>query len=292
MKTKFTLKNFFFRKEGWLSVFLLAAFTFFGCYEFYTIDQPTEAYTNDTFSVPLVVKADDDTGNDFTVTGLQAKGLFGVLIPVGWTVDDSIYYSIVAADSAFNGDGVVVYADHNYSNDGYLIYNAAQTQMLIDSIGAPDGYTWWGAKTDRVADMTFFDSLYFTINVNTDNQTGTFYLQYAIGDEENQMRVPSHYVSDPIAIAISENTGVGPAGKSPAWSVYPNPSHGEVNIVSRSAGNAVTDVKVFDLAGRLVDSKKMTGNKVSLDLSDHHPGMYVIRLRSGHEEKNFKVMLR
>jgi hypothetical protein len=292
MKTKLTLRNFFFRKEGWLSVFLLAVFTFFGCYEFYTIDQPTEGYTNDTFSVPLVVKQDDDPTNDWTVDGLQGIGLFGVLIPEGWTVDDSIYYSIVCADSAYNSDGQIVYADHDYSNDGYLLYSESQSKMLTDSIGAPTGYVWWGAKTDRQTDMTFFDSLYFSINVNTDAQTGTFYLQYAIGDDEYIERVPSHYVSDPIPIEITENPNTGinnPVNKE--ISVYPNPSDGLVNIDLGNMKSRVYDMKVYNMNGKLVMSRKVNQTSTSVDLSGNDPGTYFIRLSAGSEEHNFKILL-
>lgn len=295
MKTTSTLKNFILRKEGWLSIILLATFIFYGCYEFFFIDQPTEAYTNDSFDVTLVAKADDTPGNDFTIE-LVGFGLFGVLLPEGWTVNDSIYYSIVASDSAYDGNGDIKYADKDYSNDGYLIHNAAQSQLLTDSVGGPEGYYWWGAKTDKVAEMTFFDSLYFTVTINTDDKTGTYYLQYAIGDDENaeMQREPADDISDPMPIEITENPAVSTIStkmQDIEFTAYPNPSSGIINVRFNSYAQEVIELTVFDTAGKTVLTKTLHNASNTIDLNDQKPGVYFIRLKKDDTTASVKILL-
>lgn len=151
-----------------------------GCYAFRSINQPSEGLPNSYFDVPIIVERDKDPGSDDgSWTGaLQSTGLFGVMIPDGWTVDDNIPYTIISKGAGLN-------------NSGILIYDAAHSKVLTDSVAPIPGYHWWGAITDRIADMNQFDSLYFTPRIHTDSKTGTFFLRYAVGDKDYWDRNPA-----------------------------------------------------------------------------------------------------
>jgi len=56
-----------------------------GCYEFESINQPDYANPNSTFDVPITVKIEGGA-DDITP-------YFGILLPNGWSVGDSISYS-------------------------------------------------------------------------------------------------------------------------------------------------------------------------------------------------------
>lgn len=295
MKTTFTQKKFTLRKERWSAILILAVFLLVGCYEWFTINQPTEAYNNDSFEVQLVAK-DDSTDGAYWALELRGYGLFGVLLPEGWTVNDSIHYNIVARDSALNQDYVLVAADQDYSNDGYLIYNEAQSQLLTDSIGAPDGYYWWGAKTDQEAMMDFFDSLYFTVTINTDEQVGTFYLQYAIGDDENaeMQREPADDVSDPIAIEITENpatTGIETMFADIEFAMYPNPTKDLLNINFDDFTYEVVHLTMINSVGKTMLTQDLREAKNTIDLSSYQQGIYFIRLQKGNDIASLKIIL-
>lgn len=294
MKTNFTFKNFFLRKEGWLTVLVAALFFFFGCYEFKVVDQPTEAYNNSSFDVSIIMGRDADASNDFTIgTDLIDTGLVGILLPVGWTVKDSIYYEIHAADSLPDGNGVMQHATEDFSSQGYIIHDAQQSQALTDSADVvPEGYYWWGGKT--LGDLQYLDSIFFTVTIFTDNKTGTFYLQYAVGDEDSPTRIPfdPECITEPMAIDITENpnTGINVFTENINVSVYPNPTHGLLYIELSRYNNPV-DLMIYDSYGRTVVKHLLQSERNSYDLSKLAPGTYFVRLQSGDNIISKKILL-
>lgn len=290
MKQNFTLKNFLSKKENWLLIAMFGLLFVFGCYEFRLVDQPTEGTKNSTFDVNIVVGEDDDDSNDYTDESgdlADNKGLFGVLLPEGWTIKDSIQVRVESADSAQDGDGVWQYATVDHSADYLFLYDADQTQMLIDSSAAlPPGYAWWGAKTDQNVDLAFFDSLYFTVQVMTDDQLGTFYLQYAIGDEDDPAgRSPydPETLTDPYPITISAGVGINQFLKDASLTLFPNPSFGHLNISLAEYNGDPVDMLIYDIRGKQVMSGQLTNAQTTLDLVDLSPGTYVLRLESEGE---------
>lgn len=295
MKTNFTLKNFFLRKEGWLTVLIAVLFFFFGCYEFYVVDQPTGAYNNSSFEVNIIMGRDADPSNDFTIgTDLIDTGLVGILLPVGWTIEDNIYYEIHAADSLQDGNGIWQHAEEDYSSSGYIVHDAQQSGALTDSADVvPEGYYWWGGKT--LGDLRYLDSIFFTVKVFTDDKTGTFYLQYAVGDEDSPTRTPydPECITEPMAIEITENpgTGVNSLLQDAGVSVYPNPTYGQLYVELNSYSNKQIDLLIYDSYGRIVVKQQLQSDKNSYDLSKLAPGSYFIRLQSGDDVISKKVLL-
>lgn len=284
MRKNFTLRNLLRKKENYLVLAMLGLLIVFGCYEYTLIDQPAEANTNSTFNVILVMKEDADETNDWTSEAgdLVNTGLFGVLIPEGWSVNDNIAVRVESKDSDLNGSGVEVTATTDHSGDYTLVYSAATSTMLTDSVGAPGGYVWWGATAPDV-DMAFFDSLYFTITVNTDDQTGDFYLQYTVGDMEYWERTPVHFKSDPLQITITPGVGVNTLLREEALSIYPNPSYGSLTIDLDGYNGEAVNMVIWDLGGRQVLNRILTNAQTTLDLTDLRAGTYVLRLESGKE---------
>ena len=287
MKKKFTLKRVLQKKENWLVLAMFGLLFVFGCYEFKLVDQPTSAYTNSSFDVNIVMTEDADDSNSWTDEGgdLTRTGLFGVLLPTGWTIDDSIVVSIVAADSLFEDD-VWKHSTMDHSADYYLAYNVDQTTMLNDSTPAPpDGYYWWGAVTTLPVDMSFFDSLYFTVNVMTDISTGDFFLQYVAGDVDFHGRMPFDPLvqTDPLPITVISNVGVNEILKDVALNVYPNPTYGHLTIDIAGYNGKQVDMMMYDLRGEQIMTRQITNAQTTLDLVDLKAGTYVIRLEADGE---------
>ncbi len=248
-----------------------------GCYEFTTVNQPSQAFTSSHFDVPLIAKQDAG-GNDWTVPGLQDIGLFGILLPNGWIVKDSIPYTIISQDPAYN-------------NTGLLVYSTIISQRLQDSLPAIFGYHWWGAKTNVVADMTLFDSLYFTPRIYTGSNTGVFYLRYSIGDEDYWDRNPSDYITDPIQITVTKPVGIQDILSKANVSVFPNPTQGLLNVNFDGYKSQVVQMNVFNSNGKLVMAKELLKSSNSFDISSLPKGVYVVDLKSGLNTSSSKIVV-
>jgi len=138
-------------KKSLLLVVIFSLLLLTGCYEFESINQPDYANPNSTFDVPITVKIEE--GEDDIIP------YFGILLPNGWSVGDSISYS-----------GCL---------DGTLIYSSEYSDSMENKDPAPDGYYWWvsvGSYGDADG-----GTCSFTPQIKTNDQTGFFYIDYMIG---------------------------------------------------------------------------------------------------------------
>jgi hypothetical protein len=258
-----------------------------GCYQFRTINQPATGYTNSYFDVPIVAERDNDpnlTEDDWANT-LRNIGLFGVMIPDGWTVDDSIPYTIISKNASL-------------SNSGFLVYDAAHSQTLQDTIPALPGYHWWGAVTDRIAELTSLDSLYFTPRIRTNNVPGTFYLRYAIGDKDYWDRNPADQynygggLSDPIQIVIEHGVGAAELFAKATITMHPNPTEGVLHITLAGYTAEVIGMNVLNTNGSVVMKGEILSSSGTFDLSGLPKGIYIVELSNGGHTSRTKILLR
>jgi hypothetical protein len=296
MMKNFTLRKFFSKKENWLLVAMSTLLFVFGCYEFKVVDQPEEGFKNSSFDVNIVMTEDDDDSNDWSSEAgdLTKHGLFAVLLPEGWTITDNIPVTVVDMDSISDGAGGWILPTAEHGGDYVLAYNEEQTTMLNDSSATPpEGYYWWGAKTTEPVDMAFFDSLYFTVSVLTDDRLGEFYLQYAAGDVDYWERMPydKNTLTDPLPITIVAGVGVNKLLNDDILSVYPNPSYGHLNIELAEYAGQQVHMMMYDLRGKQVVSRQITSAHTTLDLVGLQPGTYVVRLESGEETFTRKIVM-
>lgn len=274
----------------WLTlagILFLISVAIIGCYQFRSINQPSTGYTNSYFDVPIVAERDEDpnlTEEDWANTLINI-GLFGVMVPDGWTVDDSIPYTIISKNLALN-------------NSGFLIYNAVHTQILEDTIPALPGYHWWGAITDRNAELTSLDSLYFTPRIRTNDQTGTFYLRYAIGDKDYWDRNPADQynygggLSDPISIVISHGVGTDELLAAANVSIYPNPTQGQLNIKLTGYTAEVVALRIVNMQGVVAKTGEILSSRSTINISDLPKGLYFVELSNGKQSSRTKILLR
>lgn len=293
MKQKSTLRKLL-TKQNLLIAAMLSLFVVFGCYDFRTVDQPTEASTNSSFTVDIVLGDDGDPSNDWTLEdgSLEKTGLFGILLPEGWTIDDNIALTIEAADSLPDGEGGYNYPGEDHDGTYVITYSESQTTMLNDSTSTPPtGYYWWGATSATPVDMAFFDSLYFTVTVNTDDQEGEFYLQYAVGDVDYWGRMPydPNVITEPLPINIT-STAVNAFFSETSLSVYPNPSYGNLNIDLKAFSGDPVELMIHDMRGKEVLNRQITHANSSFDISDLVPGSYVVRLTAGEAVTTRKLL--
>jgi len=137
-------------------IFSLGAILLMGCYEIETVIQPALAFPDSSFTTHLTISL---TAEDST----DAVPNFGVLLPVGWSMNDTI---------PFVGD-----------LNGVFVYDSLFSDSASSLWTPPSDYFWWvGHAVDTV------DSLpdgSFTISplIFTSAQTGICSIQYRLGDD-------------------------------------------------------------------------------------------------------------
>ena len=77
--------------------------------------------------------------------------------------------------------------------------------------------------------------------------------------------------------------------KNIEFSVYPNPSNGEINI--NSLNNDNYNIMITNYLGDIILSKSLTGN-FSFDLSNYSKGIYMIEVSNDNISETHKVVIK
>ena len=74
--------------------------------------------------------------------------------------------------------------------------------------------------------------------------------------------------------------------------VYPNPTKGALKIaVENGEDKALYESKAFDSNGRVVSTAHQKGNgEMVIDLKTQAPGVYILVLSTGTDEKTYKIV--
>jgi acyl-[acyl carrier protein]--UDP-N-acetylglucosamine O-acyltransferase len=139
---------------GMISVVLISVLFLAGCFDFNFINQPYQADPNSSFEVELSAWASSQEG-------AKGKPYFGILLPIGWEVEDSIEYAGITG----NETGMLIYSD-----------SLSQAMTIIEP--PIDGYYWWVAADTIAIGGDTYD---FDFHIFTDNQAGSFFLDYMLG---------------------------------------------------------------------------------------------------------------
>jgi len=91
---------------------------------------------------------------------------------------------------------------------------------------------------------------------------------------------------------ISVVTGIEEAiGINVSVSAYPNPVTEFLKLKVESYKNENLSYQLYDMNGRLLENKKITGNETSIAMSNHSPATYFLKITEGNKEvKTFKII--
>lgn len=280
MKKKSTQKN---RKTiitqlSWMGVLVASLALFVTCYEFTTLDQPEQGFTNTPFEVPVVLKQDGEADFNYDLKDL---GCFGIQLPEGWTVKDSIEYSV-------KGTYVAVDPFQPYEFIGYIVQSDDYNKMYEDSVGSKEGYYWWGGISSDSAHVDKLDSISFTVTIIPDGQVGNFELQYAMGTLDYWERHPVAVISDMMPITISDNTNVNDYLKNQI-SVYPIPA---ADVLTVDVGNIRTgEIQLFDVTGKLQKELSFISGVNRINVGDYDSGIYVLKVKTSAGEYSQRIFI-
>jgi len=80
--------------------------------------------------------------------------------------------------------------------------------------------------------------------------------------------------------------------KNDFFSVWPNPANDVLNITLKSGLSGDTNVSMFDVQGRQVLTKKLTGSNDVLDINHLSGGFYIVKLTQGNKQYVKKVLVK
>jgi hypothetical protein len=277
MKEKFYLKKSFIKKATFVFALVLLMV---GCYEWKSINQPTSASPNSSFEVELNLQRpqSEDPSSD----PISAYAYFGVILPEGWTIKDTITFEKYGQTE----DQIV---------KDTLVFSQTHVETLTaDTMKVPSGYKWWAAKSLRQVEMIGFTTGHFKIKVFTNEAVGEFKMKYVMGDDEGELpRFPysDKAISNFIPITIEDGTNVKDIWQNEEWHVYPNPTTGIIFIDQPNvSGN--TKLKIYDLNGRLWKQEISNKNNTSIDLQGLPKGHYFVVLERDKVIKTKQIVLR
>ena len=67
-------------------------------------------------------------------------------------------------------------------------------------------------------------------------------------------------------------------------SVYPNPTNSFLSIEVKADKQRDLLLSLFDLNGRLILQKRMTGNKQTIEMQNYKPATYILKVTEGNKE--------
>jgi len=180
------------KKQAMAALILLLLFC--ACYEFDFVNQPGSAEPDHAYTVNISITTNDGYG------GESYTPYFGIKLPEGWILKESLTFTC----DTFSG--VFLFSD-----------SLVQAMYEIDP---PDtGYYWWvGAGTEPVI-YDYGQTYLINPVIHTDNQTGTFYLDYMAGSNSydlgglNWERSDNHTITvglpDQVVVTSTNDSGPG-----------------------------------------------------------------------------------
>lgn len=135
--------------------------------------------------------------------------------------------------------------------------------VTITAIGAP-AFVWNTGSTSNAITVAPF-------NTTTYSVTGT--------DANNCSKTATISIKVSVCLGLNESG----AEKMDLLSIFPNPSNGEFNVKA----NARSEVKVYDMQGKLVLSTVLSEGQQTLDLRQQAAGQYILKAVQGNSKQEF-----
>jgi para-nitrobenzyl esterase len=160
---------------------------------------------------------------------------------------------------------------------GLIVAGGNPLERRVWNLGIPTGfYTWWGA-----------DHTPFILGTNTAAYMDTT-IRYIRDFLSSQLCATAFSYSRD---SLTENycgtfTSVDDVASSEVL-VYPNPSNGEIEV--QLGRNDEWVVEMYDLSGRVVQSKTQTGSRIKLE--QHTAGVYFLRVTGNEQTKVQRVII-
>ncbi|GHT72758.1 hypothetical protein AGMMS50262_02460 [Bacteroidia bacterium] len=287
----------------------------FSCLHLRAVYYPEVVKTNSTFEVVMVadMKNPLDGGN----TERFGYGFAGVLLPVGWTIDEeSVTYEYTGIDP--NKD----YGAEPQKANGKLLFSQEMTDYCIELDPEKWGeeYYWQGFRTEGRLHSENMDSIVIKFNVTTNDQVGEYLMLVGIQETsydkdesipagepgntlmDNKGDGPFYKCGDPgsdefsrdyLMITVEQENGIGVKYSEKDKENYAVSSAGNGQVLVRLQNEAKKGAVsvIYDMNGRQVASQQLTqmDNVLNTTLK---PGVYFISIQKDGVRSTQKVLVK
>lgn len=130
---------------------------------------------------------------------------------------------------------------------------------------------------------TLAPGTYQVTELYTGQAAGTVAVNAQGGFSGYTATLPALAANQTWVLRLRATTATGTASAQPAFAValYPNPTAGAVRLALAAAPAAQSQVQVFDLTGRLLQTRRFSGSSYALETSGWAAGTYFVRVQSG-----------
>jgi hypothetical protein len=137
--------------------------------------------------------------------------------------------------------------------------------------GSPAGGTWSGTS---VSGNTFDPAA----------GVGSYVLTYTFTAPNGCTGTGNDTMLVDACIGIDENTVA-------TWSAYPNPTYGNITLVTNGNENEDHLVEVYSAEGKLVISESFSaGAQIQLNIAEQAGGIYMVRITSGSQISTVRII--
>ncbi|MBL7932719.1 MAG: SBBP repeat-containing protein [Bacteroidia bacterium] len=148
---------------------------------------------------------------------------------------------------------------------------SADNTYSVPAISGADSYVWEGPS-----DWTIIPNVY--IMAATPGSSGVFTLTAFNGCGAS--------VPQTISVTVADCTGLMENSLNTEITLYPNPTQGLFNIVS----SVEQELTIFNTIGQIVFAKKLNSGNNQIDAGNLAAGVYVLRLKTGTDSKQFRIV--
>ncbi|MCZ8286443.1 MAG: T9SS type A sorting domain-containing protein [Bacteroidia bacterium] len=249
------------------------------------IGQPQKTFFNGAYSPSNAIVT--HTANPYPVNNIS-RFTFGVRIPYSYVNIFALRW-VQKLDLDTMHDGAIV----EFSSNGINWQNAHNNPNVYQYYGfkpaskdtMPSGEFAFSGRDTTWRDIwlcikkTFVDpndSLYFRFTLKTDG----------IQKNKEGWMMDNFNTSFSIFHPVKEISELGPVV------VYPNITTGMVNIEMKKISDTdmIDDIELIDESGRVVERFGKNYTKVVLDISNHKPGLYYLKVTVHNKTHSFKVI--
>ena len=76
------------------------------------------------------------------------------------------------------------------------------------------------------------------------------------------------------------------------FSVWPNPSHNELNVLLTSGAESGANVKIYDIQGRVMLEQKLAAKETKLNTSNLSAGIYIVNITNGNKTEVKRIIVK
>lgn len=237
---------------------------------------------NDLFTVPIGVfnaeawtdlSADVDNANDTTGTSFTATTI---------NVFDAAITQLSSPDPAdlvqYQTDEVIIEVHNNSAEVIYKIpvkyyfESTLDTAFFVDTVTGP-------IHPNNSVSFTFSTDLQLSINAANDTISGLVYIDWGDVDLNNDTVSWNHSF---VSVPMNE--------KNAPILITPNPAANLCSI--HLPNNDFTMIKVYNLSGQMIQSRKIDSSVINMDISDFAPGLYLLEIRDNTGKRSIRKLIK